>query len=74
MSAEGEGNEASAEQQKETKPKEGPAIELKPDQPKQESMRSVVLTGYGGYNKLQVQKYAKPKPVQGQVVVKVHAW
>ncbi|KAJ7356038.1 Synaptic vesicle membrane protein VAT-1 [Desmophyllum pertusum] len=36
-------------------------------------MRSVVLTGYGGYNKLQVQKYAKPKPMNGQVVVRVHA-
>lgn len=43
-------------------------------QPEQETMRSVVLTGYGGYNKLQVQKYAKPKPMNGQVVVRVHAW
>ena len=43
-------------------------------QPEQETMRSVVLTGYGGYNKLEVQKYAKPKPMNGQVVVCVHAW
>lgn len=43
-------------------------------QPEQETMRSVVLTGYGGINKLQVQKYAKPKPMNGQVVVRVHAW
>lgn len=43
-------------------------------QPEQETMRSVVLTGYGGINKLQVQKFAKPKPMNGQVVVRVHAW
>jgi len=43
-------------------------------QPEQETMRSVVLTGYGGIHKLQVQKYAKPKPMNGQVVVRVHAW
>lgn len=43
-------------------------------QPEQETMRCVVLTGYGGYNKLEVQKYAKPKPMKGQVVVRVHAW
>lgn len=42
-------------------------------QPEQETMRCVVLTGYGGYNKLEVQKYAKPKPMKGQVVVRVHA-
>ncbi|KAL9976052.1 hypothetical protein ACROYT_G013287 [Oculina patagonica] len=42
-------------------------------QPEQETMRCVVLTGYGGINKLQVQKYAKPKPMNGQVVVRVHA-
>ena len=46
-------------------------LELQPDQ---ETMRSVVLTGYGGIHKLQVQKYAKPKPMNGQVVVRVHAW
>ena len=43
-------------------------------QPELESMRSIVLTGYGGYSKLQVQKFAKPKPMQGQVIVRVHAW
>lgn len=42
-------------------------------QPEQETMRCVVLTGYGGYNKLEVQKYAKPKPMNGQVVIRVHA-
>ena len=43
-------------------------------QPEQQTMRSVFLTGYGGYNKLQLQKHAKPKPASGQVVVRVHAW
>ena len=77
MSAEGEAKEVTPEEPeepKQEKEKEGPAIEPKPNQPEQESMRSIVLTGYGGHNKLQVHKYAKPKPMQGQAVVKVHAW
>ena len=72
--SEEEGTKEVCDNPKEVQPKEGPAIELKPNQPEMESMRSIVLTGYGGYDKLQVQKYAKPKPMQGQVVVKVHAW
>lgn len=43
-------------------------------QPEQEMMRSIVLTGFGGYNKLQVQKFAKPKATAGHVVVRVHTW
>lgn len=52
--------------------------EEKQEQPEkqleQEMIRSIVLTGYGSYNKLQVQKFAKPKPTNGHVVVRVHAW
>lgn len=65
-------NEVEAQAQVEEKGEEKKEhLEL---QPEQETMRSVVLTGYGGINKMQVQKYAKPKPMNGQVVVRVHAW
>ena len=50
---------------------EQPRLEV---QPELETMRSIVLTGYGNYSKLQVQKYAKPKPMNGQLVVRVHTW
>ena len=63
---------AEGEEKTEEKPEE--KKEHLEKQPEQETMRSIVLTGYGGYNKLQVQKYAKPKPMNGQVVVRVHAW
>ncbi|XP_068725582.1 synaptic vesicle membrane protein VAT-1 homolog [Montipora capricornis] len=43
-------------------------------EPEEEKMRSIVLTGYGGYSKLQVQqKFAKPKPIEGHVIIRVHA-
>ena len=35
--------------------------------------RVVMLTGTGGLNKVVVQKVAKPKPKEGEVLVKVHA-
>lgn len=41
---------------------------------KAELCRCVMLTGIGGLNKLEVQRRPKPKPTEGQVLVKVHAW
>ena len=38
-----------------------------------ETRRVVMLTGTGGLNKVVVQKVAKRKPGEGQVLVKVHA-
>ena len=38
-----------------------------------ELSRVVVLTGTGGLNKVVVQKVEKPKPGEGQVLIKVHA-
>lgn len=74
-----------ADEERKEEPQAKPEEEEKPEekaeekkeaekQPEQQTMRSVFLTGYGGYNKLQVQKHAKPKPASGQVVVRVHAW
>lgn len=74
-----------ADEERKEEPQAKPEAEEKPEekaeekkeaekQPEQQTMRSVFLTGYGGYNKLQVQKHAKPKPASGQVVVRVHAW
>ena len=67
-----------ADEERQEEPKAEEKAEEKEEhlekQPELETMRSIVLTGYGGYNKLQVQKYAKPKPMNGQVVVRVHAW
>ena len=66
--------EANVEEEAKTEEKADEKKEHLEMQPEQETMRSIVLTGYGGYSKLQVQKYAKPKPMNGQVVVRVHAW
>lgn len=74
-----------ADEERKEEPQAKPEAEEKPEekaeekkeaekQPEQQTMRSVFLTGYGGYNKLQMQKHAKPKPESGQVVVRVHAW
>lgn len=74
-----------ADEERKEEPQAKPEAEEKPEekaeekketekQPEQQTMRSVFLTGYGGYNKLQVQIHAKPKPASGQVVVRVHAW
>lgn len=67
-----EEREAAAKVEGKEKPEE--KAEEKNEQPEKEMMRSIVLTGYGGYDKLQVQKLTKPKPANGQVVVRVHAW
>jgi len=66
-----EEREAAAKVEGKEKPEE--KAEEKNEQPEKEMMRSIVLTGYGGYDKLQVQKLTKPKPANGQVVVRVHA-
>lgn len=67
--------EPQAKPEAEEKPEEKAEEKKEPEkQPEQQTMRSIFLTGYGGYNKLQVQKHAKSKPGSGQVVVRVHAW
>lgn len=37
-------------------------------------MRAVVLTGFGGLNKLRVTKKAMPEPQEGEVKIRVKAW
>lgn len=63
-------NEPEVAKTEETKPEEA-AAEAPEEEP---TMRAVVLTAYGGYSKLKVEKRAKPKVTDGHVVVKVHAW
>lgn len=36
--------------------------------------KSLVLRGYGSYNKLQVQQKSVPKPDKNEIRVKVEAW
>lgn len=52
--------------------------EEKKEEPKkaqeEEKIRSIVLTGYGGYSKIQIQKSRKPQPTDGRVLIRVHAW
>lgn len=50
------------------KPVEAPVVEEK-----EEYSRVVMLTGTGGLNKVNVQKVQKPKPKEGEVLIKVHA-
>lgn len=37
-------------------------------------MRAVVLTGFGGLNKLKVTKKPMPEPQEGEVKIRVKAW
>lgn len=37
-------------------------------------MRVVVLTGFGGLNKLRVTKKPMPDPQEGEVKIRVKAW
>ena len=37
-------------------------------------MRAVILTGFGGLNKLRVTKKMMPEPQQGEVKIRVKAW
>lgn len=37
-------------------------------------MRAVMLTGFGGLNKLRVTKKAMPEPQDGEVKIRVKAW
>ncbi|CAB4023799.1 synaptic vesicle membrane VAT-1 homolog, partial [Paramuricea clavata] len=53
---------------------ETPAAETPIDlDEKPELHRVVVLTGTGGLNKVEVHKVAKPKPGEGEVLIKIHA-
>lgn len=37
-------------------------------------MRAVILTGFGGLNKLKVTKKPMPEPQEGEVKIRVKAW
>lgn len=37
-------------------------------------MRAVILSGFGGLNKLRVTKKAMPEPQEGEVKIRVKAW
>lgn len=37
-------------------------------------MRAVILSGFGGLNKLRVSKKAMPEPQNGEVKIRVKAW
>lgn len=37
-------------------------------------MRAVILTGFGGLNKLKVSKKPMPEPQEGEVKIRVKAW
>lgn len=37
-------------------------------------MRAVILSGFGGLNKLRVTKKAMPEPQDGEVKIRVKAW
>ncbi|XP_046842607.1 synaptic vesicle membrane protein VAT-1 homolog isoform X2 [Xenia sp. Carnegie-2017] len=49
------------------------AVEAPVVEEKEEYSRVVMLTGTGGLNKVNVQKVQKPKPKEGEVLIKVHA-
>jgi len=53
--------------QKEPENPVSPAIDPK-------EMRAVVLTGFGGLNKLKVTKKPMPEPQEGEVKIRVKAW
>lgn len=37
-------------------------------------MRAVVLTGFGGLNKVRVSRRVMPEPQEGEVKIRVKAW
>lgn len=42
--------------------------------PDSKEMRAVLLSGFGGLNKLKVTKKAMPEPQEGEVKIRVKAW
>ena len=44
-----------------------------PPKEEQQKCRKVMLTGFGGYNKLHVQELALPEPEKGEVRIQVYA-
>lgn len=37
-------------------------------------MRAIVLTGFGGYKGVKIQKKPEPTPQEGEVLIRVRAW
>ena len=54
-------------------PAETPQAEAPVEAEKPELSRVVMLLGTGGLNKVDVRKVTKPKPEEGNVLIKVHA-
>ena len=48
--------------------------ELKLPVPDAPEMRAVVLTAFGGINRVKVMKRAVPTPEEGEVLIRVKAW
>lgn len=59
-----------SEEEAQAAPKEQEA----PAKEEPETSRVVMLTGIGGLNKVEIRTVTKPKPTEGQVLIKVHAW
>jgi len=45
-----------------------------PEAPPEKEVRTVVLSGYGGINKVKVMRRSEPKPAEGEILVRVKAW
>ncbi|XP_035679623.1 synaptic vesicle membrane protein VAT-1 homolog-like [Branchiostoma floridae] len=44
-----------------------------PEAPPEKEVRTVVLSGYGGINKVKVMRRSEPKPAEGEILVRVKA-
>lgn len=42
--------------------------------PEVQEMRAVVLTAFGGINRIKVMKRAVPTPEEGEVLIRVKSW
>lgn len=54
-----------------------PAAAAAPEEPAKEpvkEMRAVVLTGFGGYKGVKIQKKPEPTAQAGEVLIRVRAW